>query len=180
MALAYKAGHGEAAHLHTRLIGFLSKPFLAARHDDEGSASSHMQLLFGLCHSERWQAAARVCSEVLLHTRNKVRQCTRSKVSMLRVNERFGIMHARHNLAVCRGLMQCHCKQAPEVAAILLIECDVRAAQNLQDAKAKSSSSEAGVSILHAYASEGPDCAHEAALMCREVSSSHTSTLWSL
>lgn len=67
--------------------------------------------------------------------------------------------------------MQCHCKQAPEAAAMLLIKCGVSAAQNLQDTKAKSNSLEACVSILHTYASEGPDCAHEVALMCREVSS---------
>ena len=86
MALAYKTGHGEAALLHARLVAFLSKPFLAARHDDEGSASSHMQLLLDLCHSERWQAAARVCSDILLHTRNKVRQSMRIKMSMLHVD----------------------------------------------------------------------------------------------
>lgn len=87
MALAYRAGHGEAALLHARLIALLSKPFLAARHDDEGSASSHLQLLLDLRHGERWQAAARVCSEVLLHTRNKVRQCVRSTISMLHVDK---------------------------------------------------------------------------------------------
>ena len=75
LALAYKASHGKAALLHTRLVALLSQPFLAAREDDEGSASSHMQLLLDLCHGEHWQPAARVCSEVLLHTRNKVRQC---------------------------------------------------------------------------------------------------------
>ncbi len=75
MALAYRAGHSEAALLHKGLIAFLCKPFLAARHDDEGSASSHMQLFLDLCHGDHWQLAARVCSEVLLHTRNKVRQC---------------------------------------------------------------------------------------------------------
>lgn len=76
--------------------------------------------------------------------------------------------------------MQCHCKQAPEAAAMLLIECGVSAAQSLQGTKAKSSSFEAGVSILHTYASEGPACAHEVALMCREVSFSNTSAVWPL
>ena len=179
MALAYKAGHGEAALFHARLVAFLTKPFLAARHDDEGSASSHMQLLLDLCHSERWQAAARMCSEVLLHTRNQVRQYMRSKMSMLRVR-RFDIMHARQHLAVCGGIMHCHCKQAPEAAAMLLIECGVSVVRATHDTKPKSNTIEAGVSILHTYALEGPDCAHEAMLMCREVSSSRSSATWPL
>ena len=89
-------------------------------------------------------------------------------------------MHARQKLAVCKGLMQCHCKQAPEAAAMLLIECGVSAAQNMTATKANGNSLEAGMTILHMYASDGPGCAHEVALMCREVSSRWFSAKWPL
>ena len=61
--------------------------------------------------------------------------------------------------------------QAPEAAAMLLIECGASALRALHDTKAKGSCLEADVSILHTYALEGADCAHEVAMMCTEVRS---------
>ncbi len=55
---------------------------------------------------------------------------------------------------------------------MLLIECGMSAVRTLRDTKAKGNSLDADVSILHTYALAGPDCAHEVALMCTEVSSS--------
>ena len=70
--MSYKPSQGEAALLHSKLICFLSKPFLAARMGNEGAAADHMQLLVDLCHGEQWQAAARVTSAILLYTHDKV------------------------------------------------------------------------------------------------------------
>ena len=76
--------------------------------------------------------------------------------------------------------MQCPCKQAREAATMLLVECGMSAVQALHGAKPKGNGLEADVSILHTYALAGPDCAHEVLLMCRLVSSSHTSAVWPL
>ena len=73
-----------------------------------------------------------------------------------------------------------YCKQAPEAAAMLLIECGTSAVNALHNIKAKDNSLEADVSILHTYALEGPDCAHEVALMCTEVCSCRYSAVWPL
>ncbi|KAK9826450.1 hypothetical protein WJX81_008142 [Elliptochloris bilobata] len=129
LAMGYRASHGEAALLHTKLISFLSEPFLAARQDDEGAAASHMQLLFDLCHGEQWHAAARLCSEILLHTHDK----------------------------------------APEATAIVLMEFGTSALRALRVTKAKPSTLEADMSVLHAFALACADCAHEVATMCSEV-----------
>ena len=68
-----------------------------------------------------------------------------------------------------RHRMQLVYMQAPKTAAMLLIECGMSAARALHDTKAKGNILEAYMSILHTYALEGADCAHEVVMMCTKV-----------